>query len=97
LVHPQIQVVRITLPAPYRPDRTLPDVEVTALLATEPQPPAGEEPVDGLLLTHRPVETPEQALEMLQGSLCRWQIEVFFRTLFMRFRQFPKGLGPRTL
>jgi hypothetical protein len=80
-VHQQIQVVRVTLPAPHRPDRTLPDVEVTAILATEPQPPAGEEPVEWLLLTNLPVETPEQALEKLQWYLCRWQIEVFFRIL----------------
>jgi hypothetical protein len=80
-IHQRIKVVRVTLPAPHRPDRTLPDVEVTAILATEPQPPAGEEPVEWLLLTNLPVETPEQALEKLQWYLCRWQIEVFFRIL----------------
>ena len=52
------------------------DVEVTAILATEPHPPAGEEPVEWLLLTNLPVETPEQAIEKLQGYLCRWQIEI---------------------
>jgi hypothetical protein len=81
VVQQQIKVLRVTLPAPSRPDRTLPDVEVTALLATEPQPPAGEEPVEWLLLTNLPVETSEQALEKLQWYLCRWQIEVFFRIL----------------
>jgi hypothetical protein len=80
-VHQQIRALRITLPAPDRPDRTLPDVEVTALLATEPHPPAGEEPVEWLLLTNLPVETPEQALEKLSWYLCRWQIEVYFRIL----------------
>ena len=81
VVHQQIKVVRVTLPAPHRPDRKLPDVKVTAILATEPQPPAGEEPVEWLLLTNLPVDTPEQALEKLQWYLCRWQIEVFFRIL----------------
>ena len=80
-VHQQIQAVRVTLPAPYRPDRVLPEVEVTAILATEPHPPAGEEPVEWLLLTNLPVETPEQALEKLQWYLCRWQIEIYFRIL----------------
>jgi hypothetical protein len=80
-VHQQIRAVRVTLPAPRRPDRTLPAVEITAILATEPQPPAGEAPVEWLLLTNLPVETPEQALEKLQWYLCRWQIEVFFRIL----------------
>ena len=81
VVHQQIKAIRVTLPAPHRPDRTLPEVEVTALLATEPQPPAGEEPVEWLLLTNLPVDTPEHALEKLQWYLCRWQIEVFFRIL----------------
>jgi len=80
-VHQQIHTVRVTLPAPRRPDRTLPEVAITAILATEPQPPAGEAPVEWLLLTNLPVETPEQALEKLQWYLCRWQIEVFFRIL----------------
>jgi hypothetical protein len=80
-VHQQIKVVRVTLKAPARPDRTLPDVTVTALLATELQPPAGEDPLDWLLLTNLPVETPEQAIEKLAWYLCRWQIEVYFKVL----------------
>lgn len=80
-VHQQIKAVRVTLQAPARPDRTLPDVTVTALLATEPHPPAGEDPLDWLLLTNLPVETPEQAIEKLSWYLCRWQIEVFFKVL----------------
>ena len=80
-VHQQIKTVRVTLKAPSRPDRVLPDTEVTAILATEPHPPAGEEPVEWLLLTNLPVETAQQALEKLQWYLCRWQIEIFFRIL----------------
>jgi hypothetical protein len=45
-VHQHIQAVRVTLKAPSRPDRILPDVTVTALLATEIDPPAGEDPLD---------------------------------------------------
>lgn len=80
-VEQQIKVVRVTLKAPWRPDRTLPDVTVTALLATEVNPPADEDPLDWLLLTNLTVETPEQALEKLAWYLCRWQIEVFFKIL----------------
>jgi len=76
-----LQAVRVTLKAPYRPGKVLPDVEVTALLAQEEHPPAGEEPITWLLLTSLPIETAEQAIELLQWYLCRWQIEVFFRTL----------------
>jgi hypothetical protein len=80
-VHQQIKVVRVTLKAPSRADRTLPDITVTALLATEAQPPGDEEPLDWLLLTNLPVETPEQAIEKLSWYLCRWQIEVYFKVL----------------
>jgi hypothetical protein len=80
-VHQQIKVVRVTLKAPARADRTLPEVTVTALLATETQPPGDEEPLDWLLLTNLPVETPEQAIEKLAWYLCRWQIEVYFKVL----------------
>jgi len=80
-VHQQIKVVRVTLKAPSRPDRTLAEVTVTALIATEAQPPAGEQPLDWLLLTNLPLETPAQAIEKLTWYLCRWQIEVYFKVL----------------
>jgi hypothetical protein len=80
-VHQQIRVARVTLKPPPRPERKLPPVKITALLATEPHPPAGAAPVEWLLLTNLPIDTPEQALEKLSGYLCRWQIEIYFRIL----------------
>jgi len=80
-VEQEIKVVRVTLKAPSRPDRTLPDTTVTALLATETNPPAGEEPLNWLLLTNMAVETAEQAIEKLSWYLCRWQVEIYFRIL----------------
>jgi hypothetical protein len=80
-VHQQLKSVRVTLKAPSRPDRTLLDVEVTAILATEINPPDAQEPVEWLLLTNLPVDTAEQAIEKLQWYLCRWQIEIYFKIL----------------
>jgi hypothetical protein len=80
-VHQQIKAVRVTLKPPPRPDRTLAEVTVAALLATEPHPPAGEDPLEWLLLTNLPVETAEQAAETLSWYLCRWQIELYFKVL----------------
>ncbi|WPL14288.1 IS4 family transposase [Thiorhodovibrio litoralis] len=77
----EIKVVRVTLKAPWRPDRTLPDVTVTALLATEVNPPAGEEPLNWLLLTNLAVQSAQEAIETLSWYLCRWQVEIFFRIL----------------
>jgi hypothetical protein len=80
-IHQQLKVVRVTLKAPARPDRSLVDVTVTALLATEPNPPAGKDALEWVLLTNLPVETPEQASEKLLWYLCRWQVEIYFKVL----------------
>ena len=56
-------------------------MEVTVILAQEDNPPAGEEPVEWLLLSSLPVESFAQACETLQWYLCRWQIEVYFHIL----------------
>lgn len=76
-----IQARSVLLKAPYRASGKLPDVEVTAILAREKRAPRGEQPIEWLLLTHRAVETFEQAMEVLQWYLCRWQIEIFFKIL----------------
>ena len=34
-----------------------------------------------MLLTSRPAQTLEQALEILQWYLCRWQVEIYFKIL----------------
>ena len=80
-VEQQIRVVRVTLKPPARPDRRLAEVTVSALLATEINPPPDVEALNWLLITNLSVETPEQALEKLHWYLCRWQIEVFFKVL----------------
>lgn len=76
-----LRAVTVTLRAPYRVGMKLPAVTVTAVLAREEQPPPGCEPVCWLLLTSLPVTTAEQALEVLNYYLCRWEIELFFRIL----------------
>lgn len=80
-VEQHIRVVRVTLKPPARPDRRLAPVTVSALLATEINPPPDVEALNWLLITNLSVETPEQALEKLHWYLCRWQIEVFFKVL----------------
>jgi hypothetical protein len=76
-----LRVARLTLQAPYRPGKRRPNVEVSALLAQEDNPPPGEEPITWLLLTSLSVDRAEQAIETLQGYLCRWQVEIFFKIL----------------
>lgn len=76
-----LRAVRVTLKAPSRVGAKLPDIEVTALLATEQSPAAGTDPVEWLLLTNLPIDNAEQAAEKLTWYLCRWQVEIYFRIL----------------
>jgi len=63
------------------PQKGQPVATVTAILAREEHPPHGETPIQWILLTNRPVETLDQAQQMLGWYLCRWQVEVFFKIL----------------
>jgi hypothetical protein len=76
-----VRVARVKLKPPYRPDKKLPALEVTAILAREEQPPPGVEPIEWLLLTNLAVESAEEAREKVQWYVCRWQIEIYFRIL----------------
>jgi Transposase Tn5 dimerisation domain/Transposase DNA-binding len=75
-----LRATRVRLTAPDDKPH-LPDVEVTVVLAREDHPPNGNKPVVWFLLTTIPIDTLEDAAELIQWYLCRWQIEVFFRIL----------------
>lgn len=76
-----LRAARVKLRPPYRPDKKLPVVEVTAILAWEEDPPEGVEAIEWLLLTNLEVASAEQAEEKVQWYVCRWQIEIYFRIL----------------
>jgi hypothetical protein len=70
----------LTLDPPRDAEHNEP-VTLTAVLASEINPPKGEKPVEWMLLTNLEVSTQTQAEQMLSWYLCRWQIEIFFRIL----------------
>jgi hypothetical protein len=76
-----LRAARLKLKPPYRPDKKLSPVEVTAILAWEESPPKGVEPIQWLLLTNLPVQSGQEAEEKVRWYMCRWQIEVYFRVL----------------
>ena len=76
-----IQAKRVQLKAPRRPDASLPDVEVNAILVREVDPPAGEEPIEWLLLTSLPIDKLKKIQRVIAYYACRWQIEIYFRVL----------------
>ena len=77
----EVRSCAVTLRAPHRPDRKLPDVTVNAVLVREIHPPEGEEPIEWLLLTSLPITTEAEVLRVIQTYCLRWMIEVFFRVL----------------
>jgi hypothetical protein len=77
----QTRAARVTLRAPWRQDRKMPDVTVNAVLITEVAPPDGDEPVEWLLITSLPIDTDAQIKHIVEYYCIRWMIEIFFRTL----------------
>jgi hypothetical protein len=77
----EVRAATLTLRPPWRPDRELPPVTVNLVLVREPDPPAGEPPVEWLLLTTLPIDTPEHVRTIVAYYCVRWTVEVLFRTL----------------
>lgn len=77
----EVRACTVTLRAPHRPDRKLPDVTVNVVQVKEVDPPTGEEPIEWLLLTSLPIATQGEILRVIQTYCLRWMIELFFRVL----------------
>lgn len=77
----EVRAATVTLRPPWRYDRQLPVVTVHVVLVREPNPPAGEPPVEWILVTTLPIDTPEQVRAIVEYYCIRWCIEILFRTL----------------
>jgi hypothetical protein len=66
---------RLTLPA----RQGAPVVTVTAILACEEHPPAGEKAIDWRVLTNREAETLAAVVQLIDWYRRRWLAEIFFR------------------
>jgi len=75
-VEQELRAERVSLP-----DRQGGTLELTCLIATEIQAPAGSTPVCWRLLTNRTVRGLEEAVELLDWYRARWEIELFFLVL----------------
>lgn len=56
-------------------------VTLNLVLVTEVDVPPGEEPIEWLLYTSEPVDTPEQVASVLDAYASRWLIEEYFKAL----------------
>jgi hypothetical protein len=76
-----VRATHVTLRAPWRADRKLPEVTVNVVLVTEIDPPVDDEPVEWILLTTLPITDGEQVRTVIQYYCARWMIEILFRVL----------------
>lgn len=76
----EVRATSMTLRPPGRKGISFPEVPINVVLVSEVDPPAGEPPVEWILLTTKPIDTLEQVREIIQNYCTRWMIEVQFRT-----------------
>lgn len=56
-------------------------VQITVVIAKDTNPPPGEKAIEWTILTSLSVSTLDNALQVIQWYLCRWQIEIYFKIL----------------
>lgn len=66
---------------PRRKDRQFDSIAINIVHCKEINPINDEDKIEWYLLTSYPVSDVESALEIVKWYLCRWQIELFFKTL----------------
>jgi len=71
---------------PKHKTEPLPDIDMNAVYVLEPDPPAGEEPIEWMLLTSLPVRSFDEAYEKVLWYCLRWRIEMYFKVLKSGFR-----------
>lgn len=77
-----IRTKAVTIKAPATClKKSLPSLQINAVLISEIDPPKGVEPIDWLLITTLPIDTAEQVKLIVSLYAKRWFIEVFFKVL----------------
>ena len=72
----------VELRKPHYQPASLPDrLELSLVRVWEPEPPAGEAPVQWLLLTTESCQTPAEIMRVVDLYRARWVIEDFFKAL----------------
>lgn len=77
----EIRATSVTLRGPHRVGGNLSDTKLNAVLVREINPPAGEAPVEWLLLTTLPIDSKKKIERVISLYALRWGIELFFRML----------------
>jgi hypothetical protein len=59
----------------------LPTLTINAVHVWEPDPPAGEAPIEWFLYTSEPIDSPQQQLAVVDHYRARWVIEEYFQAI----------------
>jgi hypothetical protein len=76
-----VQTIGVELKPPFRKGGRPAPVEVWAVRAVEVGAPDGQEPLEWVLLSSMAASSLEEACQILDHYLVRWQIETYFRVL----------------
>lgn len=74
-----VRGLSVSIREPYK--RNGQQLQVNVVHARETDPPAGAEPVDWLLYTSEPIDTPAQLQRVIDIYRARWVVEEFFKAL----------------
>jgi hypothetical protein len=78
----KIGATQVTIRRPNSADAaTAPSLSLHLIRVWEPDPPERETPVEWLLYTTEPIDTPEQILRVVDWYRARWTIEEYFKAL----------------
>jgi hypothetical protein len=76
LANLRFSAARVVIPRPRtQPSSLAEQLELNVVRVSEPNPPAGEEPIEWVLFTSEPVETPDQVAAVVDMYRARWLIE----------------------
>lgn len=79
-VHQTIQTGTYEIKSRYGADIPLQKTKINVIYLKEVDAPEGEEPIVWRLLTSLPINTQGEVEAIIKYYLCRWEIEVFFKT-----------------
>lgn len=80
VVRQTVQAMKVEIKSRYGADKSNVISSFNAVYLREIEPPEGEKPINWCLITSLPISSIEEIQEIVRYYLCRWEIEVFFKT-----------------
>lgn len=76
-----VKAARIVLPRPPTAITDVQQVELSIVKVYEPNPPAGQQPLEWMLLTNLPIDGAQGVARIIDIYRARWTIEEYFKAL----------------